>query len=405
MKNWLGVALIVYFTLPRVGESVTIFNGKDLSGWEGDPQIWRVEDGSIVGRVEEGTRIDDHTYLIWQRGIVQDFELSLKFRSDAGNSGIDYRAQKISQGRNGQALRWTIQGYQADIVQNWMGSFYNWSLAGAQPGQFAIVTTPPVGKDKQMTNVFPLADPNLVAGATYYRPGQWNDYTITARGMHMIHRVNGFQTVEIIDLSSLKRRTGHLGLQVHAGQKKQVHRFKDIRVERFDCDFGRPVLLYRGSDASILEVVDPATVASKNGLAFTVQRSQGPALSTTESFADCILKFQFRRNANKASVWLRMSGDRGVGVTRIGSPDLKIEPSGDFGLQVIEVKRDDSDPFHFDPNWADCEIAMVGTELQVKINGELRARAIHCEYISGKLGLGADGTKTLRNAVLIPVGE
>jgi len=394
------------FAFPCDGEYSDLFNGKDLSGWDGDPKIWKVENGAITGYVKEGTDIKDHSYLIWQEGKVSDFELSLKFRSDSGNSGIDYRAQKTLKGKNGEDLRWTIKGYQADIVQNWMGSFYNWGLAGAQPGQFVIVTTAPKGRDEQVTSVFQLADPNIVLGAHYCKPDKWNDYTITVRGEHVIHRINGFQTIELIDLSNLKRSEGYLGFQVHKGKKRQVHKFKEIRLERFDHSFGRPVLLFKNPNANALEVVEPddARLMGKSDLALKVCTPIGSVVQTTEQFADFILRFKFHRDAGRLSVWLRLSEDRGIGVTGTGRHFGRIYRKGDFGLKVVDVYvASNEETSAFNPYWDDCEISLIGGELKVKINGRLKAKAIHCDHVSGTIGLTSNAAENLRNVVLIPV--
>lgn len=406
IKNLLAIVIVTLFACPSVGEYSDLFNGKDLSGWDGDPKIWKVENGVITGYVEEGTDIKDHSYLIWQKDKVRDFELSLKFRSESGNSGIDYRAEKILKGKDGRDLRWTIKGYQADIVQNWMGSFYNWGLAGAQPGQFVIVTTAPKGRDEQLTNVFQLVDPNTVSGANYYKRDQWNDYTITVRGEHVIHRINGFQTIELIDLSSLKRNEGYLGFQAHKGKKRQVHEFREIRLERFDHSFGRPVLLLKNPNANALEVVEPVNVPlmGKSDLALRVCTPIGSVVQTTEQFVDFILRFQFHRDADRLGVWLRMREDRGIGVTGTERHFSRIDRKGDFGLEVVDVDMaGDEETSAFNPCWDDCEVSLIGGELKVKTNGRLRAKAINCDHFSGAIGFTSNATENLRNVVLIPV--
>jgi hypothetical protein len=390
--------------LPCAGEYSDLFNGKDLSGWDGDPNTWKVENGAITGYVEEGTDIKDHSYLIWQEGKVRDFELSLKFRSDSGNSGIDYRAQKILKDRDGSDLEWTIKGYQADIVQNWMGSFYNWGLAGAQPGQLVIVTTAPQHEDEQVTSVFPLADPHIVLGARYYDPGKWNDYTITARGEHVIHRINGFQTIEVIDLSGLKRNEGYLGFQVHRGNKKQIHKFKEIHLEQFDQSFGRPVLLVKSSNSDTLQAIEAGDATDRSDLALKIRTPVGAVIQTTRRFADFILRFQFQRSADRLSVSLRMSEDRGIAVTGTERHFDRISRRGDFGLKIVEVDTVGREKTStFDPHWDDCEISLVGGELKIKINGQLRTRAINCDHVSGTIGFASNAAENLRNAVLIPV--
>ena len=406
IKNLSAIVIVTLFGFPCVGKYSDLFNGKDLSGWDGDPSLWKVENGAITGYVEEGTDIKNHSYLIWQEGKVRDFELSLKFRSDSGNSGIDYRAKKIPKDKNGKDLKWTLEGYQADIVQDWMGSFYNWGLAGAQPGQFAIITTSPRDKDKQLTTVFQLADPNSMSGANYYEPDQWNDYTIIIRGEHMIHRINGFQTIEVIDLSSLKRTEGHLGLQVHKGKKRQVHKFKEIRLEQFDHRFGRPVLLLKNPEANTLEMLDSVNVpfVGKIDLDLKVCTPIGSVVQTTEQFLDFILRFQFCRDAGRLGVWLRMSGDRGIGVTGTEHHFDRIDHKGDFRFEDVDADTGVNEKKSgFDPCWDDCEISLIGGELTVKINGQLRTKAINCDQVSGTIGFASNAKGNLRNAVLIPI--
>lgn len=392
------------FAVPCVGKYLSLFNGRDLSGWDGDTCLWKVDDGAITGYVEEGTNIEEHSYLIWQGGKVRDFELSLKFRSDSGNSGIDYRAKRILKNENGKDLKWTLEGYQADIVQNWMGSFYNWRLAGAQPGQFAIVTTAPGDRDEQLKSVFQLADPNIVLGAHYHQPDRWNDYTVTVRGEHMIHRINGFQTIELIDLSSLKRSEGYLGFQVHRGNKKQVHKFKDIRFERFDHSFGKPVLLFKDPNASVIHMIEADSAAGRSDLALRIRTPVGSVVQTTGQFADFILRFQFRCDADRLGVWLRMDEGRSIGVTQTHRHFDRIFPEGDFGLKVVELDQTGNEETSaFNPYWDDCEISLVDGEFEVEINGRLRAKATNCDQVSGTIGFESDSVENLRNGVLIPV--
>ena len=71
-------------------ESIAIFDGKSLEGWEGDHELWRVDNGVLVGGTT--TPLEKTTYLIWRRGTVDDFELTLSYRITAGNR-IQYRSQ------------------------------------------------------------------------------------------------------------------------------------------------------------------------------------------------------------------------------------------------------------------------------------------------------------------------
>src|SRR5690606_19768732 len=68
----LALALLALLTLAlplqAAEKAQPIFNGKDLTGWEGNPDIWSVEDGAITGRTTADKPIDDNTFLIWKDG-------------------------------------------------------------------------------------------------------------------------------------------------------------------------------------------------------------------------------------------------------------------------------------------------------------------------------------------------
>ena len=70
---------------------VRLFNGKDLTGWEGRPGAWEVRDGAIWCTGDEASR----NWLIWRGGEPQDFELRLKFKYLKGNSGVQVRSKEI----------------------------------------------------------------------------------------------------------------------------------------------------------------------------------------------------------------------------------------------------------------------------------------------------------------------
>ena len=86
-----------------------LFNGKDLAGWEGDPAVWSVEDGAIVGRTTADKPLKNNTFLIWKDGKVGDFRLRLEYRIEGGNSGVQYRSKVLD------PAKWIVGGYQADI--------------------------------------------------------------------------------------------------------------------------------------------------------------------------------------------------------------------------------------------------------------------------------------------------
>src|SRR5690606_30666980 len=89
---------------------IELFDGSSLAGWKGDESLWSVQDGAIVGEVKPGKELKRNSFIIWQGGIVKDFELIAEYKvSDAGNSGFNYRSEEVA----GQPF--AMRGYQADI--------------------------------------------------------------------------------------------------------------------------------------------------------------------------------------------------------------------------------------------------------------------------------------------------
>src|SRR6185503_14752130 len=90
---------------------VSIFDGKSLEGWDGNPKFWKVEGGTIVGQTTPDNKLPGNTFLIWRQGEVDDFELSLEYRITGGNSGIQVRSFENEKDWG----KWVIGGYQADM--------------------------------------------------------------------------------------------------------------------------------------------------------------------------------------------------------------------------------------------------------------------------------------------------
>ncbi|HUR45681.1 MAG TPA: DUF1080 domain-containing protein, partial [Candidatus Saccharimonadales bacterium] len=88
-------------------------NGKDLTGWEGNPKLWSVEDGIITGKTgsDPETKITHNTFLVYTNQPFTDFELRCSYRMVGGNSGIQYRSKVMDHGKFGPI----VGGYQADM--------------------------------------------------------------------------------------------------------------------------------------------------------------------------------------------------------------------------------------------------------------------------------------------------
>ena len=92
-----------------------LFNGKDLDGWAGDPDLWHVESGAIVGSTD-GKPTAKNTFLVAKQE-YKNFILKLKFKLRNHNSGVQFRSEFQS--------KYVVSGYQADIADNSsMGMLY-----------------------------------------------------------------------------------------------------------------------------------------------------------------------------------------------------------------------------------------------------------------------------------------
>lgn len=211
-----------------------IFNGKDLSGWDGDPRLWSVKDGVIHGETTAQNKANGNTFLIWQGGKAGDFELRLSFRCNASNnSGIQYRSQRITENTRNQ---WVVRGYQHEIRnQNVLPSVTGFiydegGLAGGR-GRTCLVGEKaiwgPDGKEVTETLITPEEYKEL------FKIDQWNDVVIRCQGNHVQHYTNGKLVLDFVDNHEKALLDGVLAFQLHAGNPMWVE-FRDIRIKTLD---------------------------------------------------------------------------------------------------------------------------------------------------------------------------
>jgi hypothetical protein len=193
-----------------------IFNGKDLEGWSGDPRLWRVENGVLVGETNDmDKKTAANTFLIWQGGEPGDFTLEYKARVTGNNSGVQYRSRVVD------AAKWSVGGYQMDLhpKQEYLGMLYEERGRGiaCQRGQKVKL-----GDKPEVTGKFDIADVNLA---------EWNTFRIVAKGNVLQHFVNDKLAAEIEDTHPQKRADkGVIALQLHAGPPMKAE-FKDLRID------------------------------------------------------------------------------------------------------------------------------------------------------------------------------
>lgn len=222
-------------------EFTSIFDGKTLDGWKGDPNYWRVEDGNLVGEVTPETLLKSNTFIVWQGGQPEDFELKLEFKiAESGNSGINYRSEAIDTIPN------ALRGYQADIDGKirYTGQNYEEKKRAtlAYRGEKVIIISQdnPEEPGSLRANVKKNCwQSREVIGSlgesdslkTKIKSEDWNDVHLVIKGNRLQHYVNGILMSDVTDNDTINRKLkGYLGVQVHVGPPMQVA-YRNIRLK------------------------------------------------------------------------------------------------------------------------------------------------------------------------------
>lgn len=210
--------LLVSFSYSDDG-FVSLFNGKNLDGWDGDPKLWKVDEGVVIGTCRGPDSPVNNSFLIWRGGKVKDFELKATVRVVGdNNSGIQYRSRELP-----EVAPWVITGYQCDIhpAIEHTGMTYEEKGRGIFGLNGRNVLLDPEGALWLLSEHAPVK----------VDVSQWNEYTITARGNHLVHKINGQITSELIDHDEKKRALeGLVAIQLHRGNPNSVH-VREIRVK------------------------------------------------------------------------------------------------------------------------------------------------------------------------------
>ena len=198
------------------GKPERLFDGASLSGWDGDPAVWSVQDGCITGR-SDGS-LQQNTFLIWKGADVEDFDLSFSLRVEGdNNSGLQYRSRRL------RPDGFAVAGPQCDAhaAPGYFGMLYE------EGGRGILVTS------GQRMHVDASGNKRVFSDS---KPGgsdlaKWHTMRIVARGTTVQHFVDGALAVEITDDSGKLARSGILALQVHSGAAMKVQ-WKDLLLTR-----------------------------------------------------------------------------------------------------------------------------------------------------------------------------
>lgn len=206
-----------------------LFNGRDLSGWEGNLKLWSVKEGAITGVTHADPKLTHNTFLVYTNGTFDNFELRLAYRIVAGNSGIQYRSRVLREGEFGPV----VGGYQADFEAGptYSGILYEEQGRGilANRGQKTVVRADPDDPQKHQVEVTGSVGESAVIQAAI-RNEDWNDYIIIARGNRLQHFINGLPTIEVVDEHPARAaQSGVIALQIHTGPPMVVQ-FRNVRI-------------------------------------------------------------------------------------------------------------------------------------------------------------------------------
>jgi hypothetical protein len=206
---------------------VSIFNGKDLTGWEGNPALWKVENGSIVGATtaDGPAHLTYNQFLIW-KGVASDFVLRFDIKcTKGGNSGMQYRSWVNLD----PAKPFSVSGYQADFDgdHNFSGILYGEGFRDilCMRGQVAVV-----GNDSKPKEVGKFGEHNDFQKDM--KVEDWNSYEVTAEGFTFAHKINGkLISLSIDEDKAVRRESGILAIQAHVGPPMKVE-VKNVRIKK-----------------------------------------------------------------------------------------------------------------------------------------------------------------------------
>lgn len=197
------VTLLLTTPALAADKPIALFNGKDLSGWEGDTaKTWKIEDGAIVGGSLD--KVVPRNEFLCTKTSYENFELKVVFKlvgdKAKANAGVQFRTKRIPNHHE-------VSGYQADVGQDYWGALY----------------------DESRRNKV-LVKPDAKVIEKLVKHGDWNEYVIRCEGPRIRLWLNGTLTVDYTEKDDKIERSGVIGLQIHGGAKAKVY-YKSVAIE------------------------------------------------------------------------------------------------------------------------------------------------------------------------------
>lgn len=178
-------------------KSVSLFDGKTLTGWMCPVAKFRVEDGAVVTSGE--TREGANHYLLTDKE-YGDFELTLKVRMQGGNSGVYFRAHR-------EPGTVDAHGYQCDVGSGLWGTLY----------------------DERGTRIVGVSRYSMPPD---FDRNDWVDVRIRCIGPRIQYWLNGHKTLDYTEEDTTIPQKGSVGLQFHSWSAHAFKVwFKDIQIK------------------------------------------------------------------------------------------------------------------------------------------------------------------------------
>lgn len=219
--------------IPAAGSDgwISLFNGKDLTGWEGLEGYWSVVEGAIQGSETKETSKHTHLILLCSKDNPEkfaNFELRYSWRmvTKSGNSGVQVR------GKIDKPAMFHVGGYQADIDagNSFTGIIYDEGGVAGGRGIMSKRGEKTVWDDKNVRTSTPLDKSDAEIKKCIKPCGEWNESVVKAEGNRLVCSVNGQVTTDLTDNSPKACKSGVIGLQMHGGLTMTIQ-FKDIRIK------------------------------------------------------------------------------------------------------------------------------------------------------------------------------
>ena len=180
-----------------------IFNGKDLTGWDGDPRLWSVRDGVIHGETTEEVPAMGNTFIIWKDGVLKDFELAsfvpLQCHATTRGFSIDRSTSPTTMRRtNGSCAVTSTRSGTRTRFPSVSGFIYDEGGLTGKRGRICLVGEKAVWEDDGKK----IIRDDLIDQAGFkklMKVDDWNDVAIIAKGNHIQHYLNGKLILDFTD--------------------------------------------------------------------------------------------------------------------------------------------------------------------------------------------------------------